>query len=322
MKVGSHLYGTATPTSDLDIKGIYLPCARDILLQRVQPSVSEKRLKAHGQKNTANDIDYELYSPTKYLSLLAQGQSIALEMLFAPDTVLLTPPHPAWGVIKALAPKILTKQAASFVRYCQQQANKYCVKGARVAAVRRALEALTSLELRYGSYAKLHSGLDVLQQLAENNEFLSIGSTVLSSGKQALYFEMCGKRALFDASIGSACSIAKKILDEYGQRALAAEDNQGADWKALSHAVRIGHQAIEFLQHRHITFPRPEAEHLRAIKQGKVGFEQVAQEIEQLLQAVQVAESESTLPEHFDQEIIDNFIEQLHMEQIVHKGSL
>jgi predicted nucleotidyltransferase len=35
---GSHLYGTDTPESDL--KGVYLPEAGDILLQRVTPSVA------------------------------------------------------------------------------------------------------------------------------------------------------------------------------------------------------------------------------------------------------------------------------------------
>jgi predicted nucleotidyltransferase len=36
MRFGSHLYGTATPLSDLDYKGVYLPDGRDILLQRVR----------------------------------------------------------------------------------------------------------------------------------------------------------------------------------------------------------------------------------------------------------------------------------------------
>jgi predicted nucleotidyltransferase len=35
MRFGSHLYGTDTPESDLDLKGVYLPEARDILLRRV-----------------------------------------------------------------------------------------------------------------------------------------------------------------------------------------------------------------------------------------------------------------------------------------------
>ncbi len=40
MRFGSHLYGTATPQSDLDFKAVYLPAARDILLQRVHDTVT------------------------------------------------------------------------------------------------------------------------------------------------------------------------------------------------------------------------------------------------------------------------------------------
>ncbi len=125
IKYGSHLYGTATAESDLDIKGIFIPKARDILLQRIPPVISLSRPKSHGENNTANDVDYELYSPEKYLSLLAKGQSVALEMLFAPDFAMLNPPHPTWSAIKALAPQILTRQAVSFVHYCKQQA-RFC----------------------------------------------------------------------------------------------------------------------------------------------------------------------------------------------------
>jgi predicted nucleotidyltransferase len=35
MKFGSHLYGTEPPRSDLDFKSLFVPSARDILLQRM-----------------------------------------------------------------------------------------------------------------------------------------------------------------------------------------------------------------------------------------------------------------------------------------------
>lgn len=89
IKFGSHLYGTNTASSDLDIKGIYLPAKKDICLQRIQPVLATKRAKSPGEKNTSEDVDYELYSPGKYLALLAEGQTVALDMLFAPEGSLL-----------------------------------------------------------------------------------------------------------------------------------------------------------------------------------------------------------------------------------------
>ncbi|MBX9831102.1 nucleotidyltransferase domain-containing protein [Candidatus Babeliales bacterium] len=312
MKWGSHLFGTATPTSDVDIKGIYLPSARDILLQQIKPVVLEQRAKKVGEKNLPSDVDYELYSPEKYLMLLAQGQSVALEMLFTPDSALLQEPLPAWDEIKKLAPRILTKKSASFVGYCRQQANKYCLKGARLGAARRVLEVLVQAEKQHGSSAPLRLIRDMLQSLVADNDFLALGG----DRPDLEYFEVTNKRALLNASIKSARQMVEKIIEEYGERATMAEHCDGADWKALSHAVRVGLQALEFLRDHTITFPLKRAEHIVAIKQGKVPFAQVVQEIEQLVVDVEVAAQNSKLPETCDQKIIDDFIEQLYLEQI------
>ena len=80
MIYGSQLYGTSTADSDLDIRAVGLPCARDILLQQVTPVLSDKDHKGTQAQ------EWESYSLHKYLDLLAQGQLIALDMLFAPGT--------------------------------------------------------------------------------------------------------------------------------------------------------------------------------------------------------------------------------------------
>ena len=132
MIYGSHLYGTATADSDLDIRAICLPCARDILLQQVTPVLSGKTC------TNAQVQDFESYSLHKYLELLAQGQLVALDMLFAPDWAMLMPPDRIWTEIKALCPKIMTRNTNSFIRYCHQQTQKYRIKGNRLAAARAA----------------------------------------------------------------------------------------------------------------------------------------------------------------------------------------
>lgn len=319
IKYGSHLYGTATARSDVDIKGIYIPNAHDILLQKISPVISLSKAKTFGEGTTASTVDFELYSPAKYLSLLAQGQSVALELLFAPESALLSTPDKAWLEIKTIAPKILTKRAMSFVHYCKQQAHKYCIKGAKLAAARHALDILNQSEVQYGPSAKLSTIEPELQKLAANNEFISVDHTTLAQGHKETYVNLCGKKALFSASIKSARLIAQNLIDEYGHRAFQAEQNKGIDWKALMHAVRVGHQALEFLNHHHITFPRPEAAHLLDIRQGKIAYKQATEEIEQLLANIELAARNSTLPESFDQQIIDDFIEQLYREQVCKK---
>ncbi len=96
MRFGAHLYGTDTATSDLDLKGVYLPSARDILLQRAAAATPSGDRKAAGARNAPGDVDRELYSLQRYLELLAEGHTVALDMLFAPDWAMTMPPGPLW----------------------------------------------------------------------------------------------------------------------------------------------------------------------------------------------------------------------------------
>lgn len=322
IKCGSHLYGTATPSSDLDIKGVYIPHARNIILQRIKPVISCIRDKRHGEKNTSEDVDYELYSLSKFLDLVADGQSLALEMLFAPESAFLSQPHPLWKEIKIFAHTLFSKQAASFVRYCKKQANKYGIKGARIAVVRIALEHLQKAEDIHGSASKLAVIEEQLRSLAIDNEFLTISESEKPNGTKATYFEICGKKADLDASIKLARLIAQRLIDEYGDRALIAEQNDGIDWKAVSHAVRVGREAIEFISTQYLTFPRPEAKHLLDIKNGKIPFQQASDEIEQIIIELDQVVKNSNLPEFFDQISMDNFIEKIYKDQIINSEGL
>jgi hypothetical protein len=150
MRYGSHLYGTDTPQSDTDLKSVYLPSALDILLQRVQPTIILTPPKPPGQKNTPGAVNHETYSLQRFLDLLADGQNMALNMLFAPDSAMTMPPAPLWREIQASAPRLVSRRASAFLGYCRRQANTYGVEGTRVAVTRRALTVLSEGEARLG----------------------------------------------------------------------------------------------------------------------------------------------------------------------------
>jgi predicted nucleotidyltransferase len=317
IKFGAHLYGTSTPQSDLDIKGVYLPSARNILLQQVKPVVSENRPKMHGEKNTSDDVDHEAYSLQRYLEFLTQGQAVALDMLFAPDWAMIKPPDQVWLDIQKIAPKLITKRTTSLVKYCRKQANKYGIKGSRVAASRIALDIFRNSEKKYGSQEKLEVIYDDLKQAIDSNEFLRFIEGKRTDGDTVKYFEVCGKKIMLTASIKNAIEVSQKLVDEYGQRALAAERNEGVDWKALSHAVRVANEAIELFDTGHITFPRPEAQQLLLIKQGKIEYQQVAEKIEQLLVGMELTAQKSNLPDAIDINLIDDFVAKHYKKQVI-----
>jgi hypothetical protein len=307
MRYGSHLYGTDTPRSDIDLKSVYLPEAHDILLQRVKATIVVTPQKPPGQKNDPGEVDRETYSLQRFLGLLAEGQTMALDMLFAPESAMTMPPAPLWREIQANAHRLVSRRTAMFLGYCRRQANTYGVKGSRVVAARKALGVLEEAEARLGGAAKLGELADELKTLA-GSEHIGIAVLPSASGKPMRYLEVCGHKAPFTASIKNAREIARRLLKDYGQRALQAERNDGVDWKALSHAVRIGREAVELFQTGRIALPRPDAGYLLAIKQGGVAYNAVTEEIEALLSEIEAAAAGSSLPEAPDLRYIDDLV--------------
>ena len=311
VRFGSHLYGTSTPASDIDYKTVVLPSAREILLQRITASTDNRRPKAHGEKNQPGDVDEEAFALNRYLSLLAEGQTVALDMLFAPRWAMPFDPHPLWNRILENRHRLVSRQAASFVGYCRTQANKYGIKGSRVHAAREVVEWFDREIENRGHLARLGDAADSLSaRLAlgdlSHTEIVMIEQP--GQGRSVPHLECCNRKAPFFASMKDARAIYARILDEYGARARLAEKNEGVDWKALSHAVRVGREALEFLRTAWITFPLSYAPHILAIKQGHVDYAQVADEIESLLEQVEQAQMTSTLPDAPDSQFIDDLV--------------
>lgn len=312
IKFGSHLYGTNTPTSDEDYKSVYIPPALDILLQRAAGSVSiGQKEKREGERNLPGDIDNECYSLQRYLALIAGGQTVAVDMLFAPEPMMTSD---LWQLIQANSERLLTKRSAAFVGYCRTQANKYGIKGSRVASAKNALERFEGLLAQHGTTAKVAEffGLDD-EVIDEHTRTMRKETT---QGRVERYFECCNRMVGFNNTVKEAAAIFRRIHENYGDRARLAEKNEGVDWKALSHAVRVGREAIELLTTHRITFPLPYAAHILEIKQGKLPYEAVANEIESLLEEVEREAIASTLRDEPDFQFIDDLVATEHEKQI------
>jgi predicted nucleotidyltransferase len=316
MKFGSHLYGTATPASDLDFKSVFVPSARSILMQSAPKTISHSRPKGVGEKNYAGEIDEEQISIQKFLHLAAEGQTMALDMLFAPDYAIVGESSWEWREIIANRHRLLTRKSAAFIGYARQQANKYGIKGSRVAAARDALALLESSMKDNGATAKLQVVEQEIRDLAGVNDHMSFLNDTTPHGQVITLWEVCDRKMPFSASIKNARDIMQRVADEYGRRALMAETQQGVDWKALSHAVRVGEEAVELLSTGHVTFPLLNAEHIIDIKLGRIAYQQVAEEIEDLLERVEQAAATSRLPDRPDEEWIWRFLVHVHRQAV------
>lgn len=316
MRYGSHLFGTATPTSDTDIKAVHLPSADEILLGTGKPVITQKTKVGEG-RNTADDIDHESYSLQKYLALLVEGQTVALDMLFAPDWAFIAPPHEIWRRIQANRARLLSRRHNAFVGYCRAQANKFGAKGSRVAASRAILELLERAIATHGRQKPLSIVADEIRSIAAAQEHVAVVPIANSHGLVMEHLRCCDRKCPFNATLAIAHDVYKRLVDNYGQRALQAESNQGVDWKALSHAVRISEQAVELLVTGHVTFPRPNAAELLEIKTGQIPYAAVVERIDAGLAAIEEAAASSPLPEEPDHAFIRDIVLQAHGREVI-----
>lgn len=316
---GSHIYGTNLATSDLDYKKIYLPCADDILLQRVSASRNEGTKANKTAKNSADDTDIEAFSLQKYIKLLLDGQTVAIGMLFTPAQWLQAKAHPAWHEIQENRHEFLHSGVSAYVGYCRQQANKYGIKGSRVSAVRNILTVLNNLSQEHGHLTKLSAVWDDIERYVATNEHCAIilADPAGNSRNIARMLDVCNRKTQEFITIKEAISIYQHLFDEYGHRALAAEKEQGIDWKALMHAVRVSEEAKELLLTGIVTYPRPEASLLLKIRQGHLPYKQVAEIIEEGLINIEQASLISILPKKPNIELSEAIIKKWYRQQVV-----
>jgi predicted nucleotidyltransferase len=307
VKFGSHLYGTNTVNSDADFKGIYLPTPRQIVLGQGKHNVSTSRPKKEFEKNSKDDVDSETFSLKEYLKLLCEGQTVALDMLFspAPFHVFKGESYHLFQHIYENKDKVLSKGILSFIGYARKQSAKYGIKGSRVRAVKDTIEFLSTLKETL-LLKEVRPQLDASGLF--NDEFINYVMLPDPNGVMVTYLEVCNRKFQMTNSVKYTKAVLKKIYDEYGQRAKLAEVNDGIDWKALSHAVRVNFEGQELLKTGFITFPCPERKLLLDVKTGKLPYKEVEILIENGLKDLEEAQKLSKLRAKPDLEWTEDFV--------------
>lgn len=118
VRAGSHAYGTNTPTSDLDVRGIMIPPSDYYLgMKRVE----QYQEAGDGTETKPDLVVYEL---RKYLNLAADANPNILELLFCDDSDVLKL-SPAGEMLRASRHLFLSKKARhTFSGYAMSQLKK------------------------------------------------------------------------------------------------------------------------------------------------------------------------------------------------------
>lgn len=160
---GSRLYGTQTPTSDLDVKHVVLVDIDELLLGRGVKNSFKKTNTVKNVRNSADDVDEEFIPLQVFARDFVEGQTYALELAFALegnhasqtfydgsglqefsfDNVEPEEVFQAQRFIKfvgELRTKFLTSNIKAMMGYVVNQANLYSFKGERLNVARELYE--------------------------------------------------------------------------------------------------------------------------------------------------------------------------------------
>ncbi len=276
MQFGSQVYGTSVPTSDVDYKSVSIPDPKSILLQSAYRATHDQSKLDPTAKNTAGDIDIEDFSLHHFMKLLMEGQTVTIDMLFVPSEFYKTV-TPNWEFIVANRDSFISSKTEAFIDYCRTQANKYGIKGSRMSSAKNAVDLLKKLPYNH----RLEQHKPALDLLVADNEFIEWEHITNPSSKAIIpHFSVCGRKVPLTIRVDKALETYNLLYENYGLRARQAMNNEGIDWKATMHAVRIIQQAKELRATKFITFPRPNAHELLEIRQGKWHFDRVRELIE------------------------------------------
>ena len=273
---GSHLYGTNTPTSDLDEKVVYLPDFDDVLLGR-KLQTFKLRYDAEGKPVADNAVMPDNGVETEYVPFqtfcrdFLNGQTYALEVAFARYK-----DGDAW--LKELVDKFTTCNVSSMAGFAMKQTFDYVHRGVRLEKARGLLALIDHLQHNRGSFH--HVPLDKELRLDHTTDagqkvlhFLASGAglergTTVNNGKMMETLLLNGRAYLETTTVAHLWGAVKKLVDSYGHRSQDAAEAE-VDRKSLMHAVRVYEQALELLQSGRLEFPRPNPAALLEVKTTK-----------------------------------------------------
>ena len=319
---GSRLYGTQTPTSDLDLKHVYLPELNDMLVGKLLVNKVKKTNTEKNTRNGADDVDEEFLPLQVFARDFLNGQTYALELAFALEgthaeqtlyCAAVNGTQKKWNepvtnhlfhrFVEELRKKFLTSNVKALMGYAVNQASLYSFKGERLNVVREVKSLLKStsnafVDHRLGDcmledkwFAEEMTKLTVKYPKYFKQDMYDVGGGVMKP-----CFRLLEKTLPFTDRAYHAMGVVDALEKRYGTRADAASADN-VDWKATMHALRVVDEGLQLLEHHSLSFPFSEnyVQRLLSVKRGEVPLEDVKAELDEKLERLKVLEQTTTL---------------------------
>lgn len=337
--VGSQSYGTATPESDIDYKGVYMQSTDELTTFGYKEQIEKSKDECY-------------YEVRRFLQLLQSANPTVLELLYSPkDCIEITSPQ--FELIVKHRDKFLTKRCLnSFGGYAVAQIKKAKALDKKMNWEKSRTVRKTPLDFIYlyedGKTMPLKKwlkrenldqkfcGLVGLKNFKEcyalyydntNNKNSELGSVIykgivadksnhirLSSvpkGEKALAIVQYNKDG-YSQHCKDYIQYQTWLKERNVQRYVDIKNhNQKIDGKNLNHCRRLLDMAIEIATQKTIIVRRPNSDYLRSIRKGEVSLEDIIDQAEKDLLLLNDLFKNSDLPDDCDPEFVNDLLLQI-----------
>ena len=302
---GSKLFGSDTPTSDLDVKGVFLPSKESLYLQTAPQQFSNNTNPSDSErKNTVTDVDVTVWSLQFWIKLLQRGDINAVSLLFShthSGAILAGTDAAFTARLRDLEPRrILKRSLGGMMGFAYSQAVRYSDKGKHLRAVSIALEHLGRVTGTVGEVSQT-----IVTQVAD--PALARVEVSENGQPQLLILEKA-----FDLTASAAWAVKplQQLEGRYGKRSRIALEAGGIDYKAFSHSLRVLEEMRLLHEFGRIVYPHEAtfAALLRDVKSGRYDYAALIELLDAQLERTQAAEGFSVLSEEIDGSYAADFI--------------
>jgi len=276
--VGSHLYGTNTPTSDIDYSGIFLPPKEFVFgLRRVEEVNLSITAKDEVGRNTQNAVDKKLYEFRKFVKLAIENNPNIMEQLFVNQANILYI-NTSGQALLAERHKFPHKGLLQkFKGYAFAQKHKMVIKSDKFNELSNALNYLKDFPDQKAILIELKD--KALPFIKFTKDYCAIGDLNLQKG-------------IF---VKKAVSMITERLSKVGNRKNLIT-KYGFDTKFASNLIRLLLEGKELINTGKLIFPLTYHKTILDIKQGQWKIKEILDYAEQLENEIDVEIEKSELP--------------------------
>ena len=273
---GSRLYGTNTENSDTDYRSICLPPLKILI----------NPFSKFEQKDSGfEEADKVIYDLGKYFELCSKQNPNLLEILFVPANKTISKTE-CWDLILENKHLFLSKKAKNtFLGYSFSQLHK--------------------IQLHRQWFIDPPKEKPTREMFGLTDSPIISGEGLLAVSN--IKFDLLKESFQDEIRREIDYREEKKKWDNYISWKLSRnperqrlEDKYKFDTKASSHLIRLMTEGKELLLTGNITFPLPNHEEIRAIKNGKYSYEEIIEMSETMSKEFDIWYSQSILPDHAD----------------------